>query len=69
MSTVIPHSELLKRAIAWISEEKARCELVDLPCLKRLLDEAGMRYNLSPMDAEFLRRFVIEEHEAAEKQV
>lgn len=68
MSTIIPRSELLKRAITWISEQKDRCELVDVPCLKRLLDEAGMRFNLSPRDTEFLRKFVFEEYEAAEKQ-
>ncbi len=50
MTTVMPQSELVRKAAQYIEE-----------CLKEgkplpvLLDEAGMRFNLSPRDAEMLR--------------
>lgn len=53
MSTVVPQSELLKQAITWISEHMQESKGV----LAKLLDEAGMRFNLSPKDQDFLRCF------------
>ncbi|HEU6438484.1 MAG TPA: hypothetical protein VE028_13620 [Nitratidesulfovibrio sp.] len=51
MTTVIPHSELVKRAAAWVAERRAEqpsCPLSDL------VDEAGARFNLGPMETEML---------------
>ena len=53
MSTVMPQSELLKQAVSWISERMREPRAV----LARLVDEAGMRFNLSPKDQDFLRDF------------
>ncbi|MDR3042934.1 MAG: hypothetical protein LBU75_01550 [Desulfovibrio sp.] len=60
MTTVIPHSELVKRAAAWVAERRA--ELSELstqaaqtrPSLSDLVDEAGARFNLGPLETEML---------------
>ena len=53
MTTVMPQGELLRKAVTWISE-----------CIEKtgkstavLIDEAAMRFNLSPKDTEFLIKF------------
>lgn len=53
MPPLITHSELLTRAVKWIDEshrEKPEKKLADL------IDEACMRFNLSPVDNESLIR-------------
>lgn len=51
MTTVIPHSELVKRAAAWVAEHRA--EQPSRP-LSDIVDEAGARFNLGPMETEML---------------
>lgn len=53
MPTIIHHSELVRRALVFLDEERGRCphKQVDV-----LLDEAGMRFNLSPVEARDLAR-------------
>ncbi len=53
MTNIIPPSELLKRAATYIAES-----IKEHPkkTLQSILDEAGMRFNLSPIDSEALRR-------------
>lgn len=58
MATIIPQNELLRRALEYI-DERAR-EHPDAS-LASLLDEAGMRFNLSPLDTASLERFIREE--------
>lgn len=53
MPTIIPHSELLRRAVAYVSD--ARTENPKKK-LSEILDEACMRFNLSPLDGEALHR-------------
>lgn len=50
VTTVMPQGELIRRAAQYIDEL-----LKEGKALGPLLDEAGMRYNLSPKDAEMLR--------------
>tara|TARA_Y100001954_G_scaffold127604_1_gene136783 strand:+ start:30974 stop:31144 length:171 start_codon:yes stop_codon:yes gene_type:complete len=53
----MPQSELTKKAIAWIAEmldQKAD------QSINVLLEEAAVRFNLSPRDCEFLKRFYTE---------
>jgi len=54
MTTIVPQSELTRKAIAWISEmqEDGSSKSLDM-----LLEEAAVRFNLSPKDVEFLQRF------------
>ena len=53
MSTVMPTSELLRNAFAYIKD--TRLDHPERP-LASILDEAGMRFNLSPLDCEALQR-------------
>lgn len=49
--TILPSGENLRRAVKWISER--RQDDPPLPMAK-LLDEAALRYDLSPVDQEWL---------------
>jgi len=53
MSTIKPQSELMKQAVAWVAEQVKEQH----GPLGKLIDEAGMRFNLSPKDQDFLRKF------------
>jgi len=52
MSTIINQSELQRRALDWISSG-----LKEGKTLRALIDDAAMRFNLGPLDVEFLERF------------
>ena len=60
MTTVMPQSELTRKAITWISEEQ---EAGNEKRLVALLEEAAVRFNLSPKDVEFLQRFYKEKQD------
>lgn len=53
MPTIIHHSELVRRALVYLDEERLRCPEKQVTLL---LDEAGMRFNLSPAEAADLER-------------
>lgn len=53
MPTIIHHSELVRRALVYLHEERGRRP--EKP-VAFLLDEAGMRFNLSPAEAADLER-------------
>jgi hypothetical protein len=53
MTTVMPESQALKSAVKWISSELQ--EESHLP-LNDLMQQAILRYDLSPLEAEFLGR-------------
>lgn len=53
MATIVPPSELVRKAAAFIAEER---NLHPDKKLANLLDEAGMRFNLTPLDAAALER-------------
>jgi len=54
MATIQPKGEQLRQAIKWISAERQENENRSIP---RLIEEAALRFNLSPKDEEFLRSF------------
>lgn len=56
MTTVVPPCELTRKAIKWISEQRTETGRK----LDSLLEEAAMRFNLSPKDMEFMERFYAE---------
>ena len=58
MSTIQPEGEDLRKAVKWISEERKYG-----PAKKdsKLIEEACFKFNLSPMDAEYLAKFLIKE--------
>lgn len=53
---LLPEKENLRRAIRWISEH-------DKPTLQ-LIEEASIRFDLSPADADFLHRHFLQKNEA-----
>jgi hypothetical protein len=57
MTTVQPEGEDIRRAVKWISEERVSNPQKKL---SELIDEACLKFDLSPMDEEFLARTLIE---------
>lgn len=56
MTQIMPQDELLRRAVEWILSEKREKPgrtLVDI------IDEAGMRHNLSPVECARLQHLLI----------
>lgn len=58
MATIIPKGEILRQAIKWISGELQGDNPKDIPLL---IQDAALRFNLSPKDEEFLVNFYKEE--------
>jgi hypothetical protein len=58
MGTIQPKGEQLRQAIKWISAERMENEKRSIPML---IEDAALRFNLSPKDEEFLRSFYKEE--------
>ena len=59
MSTVQPRSEQLKKAVKWISEKRKETPDINLT---QLVDAAGLQFDLSPKDCQFLLRLVNDDH-------
>ncbi len=53
MTTIMPQGELTRKAVAWICEEQEGAD----KSLNALIEEAAVRFNLSPKDVECLQRF------------
>jgi hypothetical protein len=53
MTTVQPEGEDLRKAVQWISEERSAHPEAKL---SRLVEQACLRFDLSPADADFLMR-------------
>lgn len=60
MKTVMPKGEAVRQAIKWISAERTEDE--KKPLLK-LVQDASLRFNLSPKDEQFLFSFYSEREE------
>jgi hypothetical protein len=54
MATIMPEGEDIKKAIKWISGQRE--ETPDKP-LQRFVEEAVFKFDLSPLDQEFLTGF------------
>ncbi|QTA88537.1 hypothetical protein [Desulfonema magnum] len=55
--SIQPQGEEIRKAVKWISEERKFNSEKEI---KKVLEEACIKFDLSPKDADFLRRFVIE---------
>ena len=55
--TIQPKGEDLRKAVKWVSEERKYNKEKKL---KTLIEEACLKFNLSPMDADFLLRKLLE---------
>ena len=51
MATVQPQGENLRKAVKWISDERQYNPVQKLP---ELIEKACLKFDLSPMDAEYL---------------
>lgn len=60
--SILPEGEQLRRAIRWISEKRVETPGVNLA---KLIEEACLKFDLPPKDAEFLMHFFAEQ--ASEK--
>jgi hypothetical protein len=60
MTTVQPDGEMIRKAVQWISDE-----LKDHPQKKRrtVIEQAAVKFNLSPKDVEYLEKLVMSEKE------
>ncbi len=58
MSTIQPQGEDIRKAVKWISEERQAGTAMSN---SKLVEEAAVKFNLSPKDVEFLTKFVREE--------
>ncbi|MBW2607134.1 MAG: hypothetical protein JRD05_05805 [Deltaproteobacteria bacterium] len=58
--SIQPEGEDLRKAVKWVSEERKLNPEVNL---QKLVQEASLRFNLSPADGDFLARFVRQEDE------
>ncbi|MBI9078264.1 MAG: hypothetical protein JEY79_00810 [Pseudodesulfovibrio sp.] len=54
MTTIMPQSELTRKAIFWICEMQ---EGDTDKSLDALIEDAAIRFNMGPRDVEFLQRF------------
>jgi len=54
MTTVQPQGEDLRKAVKWISDER---QYNPQARLSKLIEEACLKFDLSPMDAEYLLGF------------
>jgi hypothetical protein len=58
MTTIQPEGENLRRAVKWISEER---KYGPQKKPSKLIEEACFRFNLTPVDAEYLSKFMRKE--------
>jgi hypothetical protein len=54
MTSVMPEGEAIRSAVKWIS---ASLQEAQPQPVKKLIDQAILRFDLSPLDGEFLARF------------
>ncbi|HJA79242.1 MAG TPA: hypothetical protein H9784_06720 [Candidatus Desulfovibrio intestinavium] len=59
MPTIMPQNELVRRAAAHVAAEWADKEDKSRSALLRLLDDAAMRFNLTPLDQQALERLFL----------
>jgi len=61
MTTIMPEGDAIRKAIQWVSrmrDEKGQTSLATL------IEQACIRFNLSPKDSEFMHRFFSQAQEA-----
>ena len=56
MSSIMPEGETLRKAVKWISRMREEGKTP----LPKLIEDAGVRFDLAPKDEEFLERFFLE---------
>lgn len=62
MSTIMPQGDDLRNAVKWLSSERTAQPEKNL---QALVSEASAKFDLSPLDTEFLSRFIQENREGS----
>jgi hypothetical protein len=65
MSTIMPEGAALRKAVHWISKMR---EEGGKTSLAALIEQASIRFNLSPKDGDFLNRFFREQQTSGVKK-
>jgi len=55
--SILPQGEKLRKAVKWISDKKQYESETDL---NKLIQQAGLKFNLSPKEDAYLERFINE---------
>lgn len=55
MTTIQPDGEMIRKAVKWISEERQTDQSKNH---QQLIDAAALRFNLSPMEVDYLNNFL-----------
>ncbi len=55
MTTIQPDGEMIRKAVKWISEERQTDQSKKH---QQMIEEAAIRFNLSPMEVESLSNFL-----------
>jgi hypothetical protein len=58
MTTIQPDSENIRKAAKWVVEER---KYNPNQLLSKLIEEASNKFDLSPLETEFLERFIRDE--------
>ena len=64
MSSIIPEGTAVRKAVQWVSQMREEERKVSL---KSLVEQACVRFNLSPKDSDFLNRFFSEQESTQTK--
>lgn len=62
--SILPEGEQLRRAIKWISDERSENPRASI---FKLMNDACLKFDLPPKDAEFLMHFFEQEKGSAQK--
>ncbi len=65
MPTIMPEGAAVRKAVQWVS--KMHEEGANAP-MATLIEQASIRFNLSPKDCDFLSRFFSEQQAAESKK-
>jgi hypothetical protein len=60
MTTIQPDGEMIRKAVRWISEER---QAYPLKKHQQMIEAAALRFNLSPMEVEYLSNFLKEDRD------
>jgi len=53
--SIMPHGDEIRKAVTWISEMRLEKPAADP---RKLVEQACLKFNLSPLEAEYLAEFV-----------
>ena len=65
MPTVMPEGGAIRKAVQWVSKMRGEGAKTSLAIL---IEQASVRFNLSPKDCEFMNRFFTEQKASESKK-